>query len=443
MKQYLSRFSSLLSLLVCVLFATTVAIAQTNPTPQGMPYTQNFSAYTGSTTTYLAGWQGWTIGSISTAFITAAPTANQAQATGSNTTTSAGVFDMNQKLGMLSSGTANTGGKAICLSISTSGYTNVQISYLAATQRTQSTDRVGALGLQYRIGTTGTFMDVGTAYQNINTVANITGNGSINPSTINVNLPASCDNLSEVQLRWVYKDVSGTGGRPSFSLDDVSVTGTVYAPPALSYTTTPSPFDMFVTTQGTPSATQNINVTGSNLQGNVTITAPAGFEVSSGGAYGSTATLTPVSGSLSSALVTMRLTSTAPLGFSQGAVTISSLNATTQTIPSADVTGLVNSSNLTAQTISFTLSSPVNYGATPITLTGTATSGLAVTYSSSNTAVATVSGSTLTIVGAGSVTITANQAGDATYASATPVDQFLIVNPITLTVSNAAVNDKF
>jgi hypothetical protein len=442
MKQFLSKFSSLLSLLVCVLFATTVAMAQTNPTPQGMPYTQNFSAYTGSTTAYLAGWQGWTIaGSTSTvAFPTAAPNGNQTQAAGTNGSTGGGVYDFNGKIGFLNTGSAL---KSFCLSINTTGYTNVQVSYLAATQRTQAADRIGALGLQYRIGNTGTFMDVGTAYQNINTVSNITGTGSINPSTMAINLPASCDNLPEVQLRWVYKEVSGAGGRPSFSVDDVSVSGIVYVAPALSYTTTPSPFDMFVTTQGTPSATQNINVTGSNLQSDVTITAPAGFEVSSGGAYGSTATLTPTAGSLSSALVTMRLTSTAPLGFSQGAVTISSLNATTQTIPSAEVTGLVNSSNLTAQTISFSLSSPENYGATPVTLTGTATSGLAVTYSSSNTAVATVSGSTLTIVGAGSVTITANQSGDATYASATPVDQFLIVNPITLTVANAAVNDKF
>ena len=429
-------------MLVCVLFATTVAMAQTNPTPQGMPYTQNFSAYTGSTTAYLAGWQGWTIaGSTSTvAFPTAAPNGNQTQAAGTNGSTGGGVYDFNGKIGFLNTGSAL---KSFCLSINTTGYTNVQVSYLAATQRTQAADRIGALGLQYRIGNTGTFMDVGTAYQNINTVSNITGTGSINPSTMAINLPASCDNLPEVQLRWVYKEVSGAGGRPSFSVDDVSVSGIVYVAPALSYTTTPSPFDMFVTTQGTPSATQNINVTGSNLQSDVTITAPAGFEVSSGGAYGSTATLTPTAGSLSSALVTMRLTSTAPLGFSQGAVTISSLNATTQTIPSAEVTGLVNSSNLTAQTISFSLSSPENYGATPVTLTGTATSGLAVTYSSSNTAVATVSGSTLTIVGAGSVTITANQSGDATYASATPVDQFLIVNPITLTVANAAVNDKF
>ena len=426
----------------CALFFTTVAIAQTNPTPQSMPYTQNFSTYTGSTTAYLAGWQGWTIaGSTSTvAFPTAAPNGNQAQAAGTNASTGGGNYDFNGKIGFLNTANAL---KSICLSMSTTGYTSVQVSYVAATQRTQSADRVGAIGLQYRIGTTGTFMDVGTAYQNINTVSNLTGTGSINPSTITVNLPASCDNLSEVQLRWVYKDVSGTGGRPSFSIDDVSVTGTVYVPPVLTYTTSPAPFSMFSTTQGTPSATQSILVSGSNLQGDVTISAPAGFEVSTGGAYGSTATLTPVSGSLSSALVTIRITSTAPLGFVQGAVTISSLNATTQTIPSAEVLGIVNASSLTPQTISFTLSSPVNYGATPITLTGTATSGLPVTYSSSNTAVATVSGNTLTIVGAGSVTITANQAGDATYASATPVDQFLIVNPITLTVTNAVVNDKY
>ncbi len=429
--------------MLCALFSTTVAFAQTNPTPQSIPYTQNFSAYTGSTTTYIAGWQGWTIGSISTAFITAAPTANQAQATGSNTTTSAGVFDMNQKLGMLSSGTANTGGKAICLSISTSGYTNVQISYLAATQRTQSTDRVGALGLQYRIGTTGTFMDVGTAYQNINTVANITGNGSINPSTINVNLPASCDNLSEVQLRWVYKDVSGTGGRPSFSIDDVSVTGTVYVAPSLTYTTAPSPLDMFTTNQGIPSAVQSIYVSGVGLQGNVTITAPAGFEVSTGSGFGSTATLTPSAQTLTNALVEIRIAASAAIGILTGDVSITSLNATTQTI--SGLLGIVNTSTLTGQTISFPLSIPVNYGDAPITLSATATSGLPVTYTSSNTSVATIDNATgiMTILAAGTVTITANQAGDATYAAAPAVAQNLFINPITLTVSNAQVTDKF
>jgi hypothetical protein len=55
-----------------------------------------------------------------------------------------------------------------------------------------------------------------------------------------------------------------------------------------------------------------------------------------------------------------------------------------------------------------------------------------VTYTSSNESVATVDGSTVTIVGAGSTTITASQAGDATFAAATPVAQTLTVNAASL-----------
>ncbi len=433
-------------MLFCLLFATTVAMAQTNPTPQGMPYTQNFSAYTGSTTTYLAGWQGWTIaGSTSTAFPTAVPTANKAQTTGSNASNANGVFDFSGKIGLLNSGTTMN---SFCLSISTAGYTAVQVSYVAATQRTQSTDRVGALGLQYRIGTTGTFMDVGTAYQNINTVSNLTGTGSINPSTITVNLPASCDNLAEVQFRWVYKDVSGGGGRPGFSVDDVSVTGTVYIAPSITYTTMPSPLDMFSTNQGAPSAVQSIFVSGVGLQGNVTITAPSGMEVSTGSGFGTTATLTPTAQTLTNALVELRIAASAPVGFVTGTISLASLNATTQIISGQDpnnVLGIVNASTLTSQTISFPLSLPVNYGDAPITLLASSDSGLPVTYTSSNTSIATINNATgvMTILAAGNVTITANQAGDATYAAAPAFAQNLYINPITLTLANAQVNDKY
>jgi hypothetical protein len=447
MKQFLSRFSSLLSLLVCMLFATTVAMAQTNPTPQGMPYTQNFSAYTGSTTAYLAGWQGWTIaGSTSTvAFPTAAPNGNQTQAAGTNASTSGSVYDFNGKIGFLNTSSAL---KSFCLSMNTTGYTSVQVSYVAATQRTLPAERIGAIGLQYRIGTTGTFQDVGTAYQNINTVANTTGNGSINPSTITVNLPASCDNLSEVQLRWVYKEISGGGNRPSFSVDDVSVTGTVYIAPSITYTTTPSPLDMFSTNQGAPSAVQSIFVSGVGLQGNVTITAPLGMEVSTGSGFGTTATLTPTAQQLTNALVELRIAASAPVGFVTGTISLASLNATTQIISGQDpnnVLGIVNASTLTSQTISFPLSLPVNYGDAPITLLASSDSGLPVTYTSSNTSIATINNATgvMTILAAGNVTITANQAGDATYAAAPAFAQNLYINPITLTLANAQVNDKY
>jgi hypothetical protein len=61
-------------------------------------------------------------------------------------------------------------------------------------------------------------------------------------------------------------------------------------------------------------------------------------------------------------------------------------------------------------------------------LTATASSGLAVSYGSSNTAVATVSGSTVHIVGAGTTIITASQAGNDAYNPALNVTVLLTVN---------------
>lgn len=95
-----------------------------------------------------------------------------------------------------------------------------------------------------------------------------------------------------------------------------------------------------------------------------------------------------------------------------------------------------------AQTITFNALSSVTYGGPPIALTATASSGLAVSYSSSNTAVATVSGSTVTIVGVGSTNITASQAGDGTWAAATPVVQSLTVAKADQTISILAPSYK-
>ena len=80
------------------------------------------------------------------------------------------------------------------------------------------------------------------------------------------------------------------------------------------------------------------------------------------------------------------------------------------------------------QTINFGPLPAKVVGDAPFTLTATASSGLAVSYVSSNPAVAGVSGSTVTIVSAGSTTITASQAGNAGYNAATPVAQTLTVS---------------
>ena len=77
---------------------------------------------------------------------------------------------------------------------------------------------------------------------------------------------------------------------------------------------------------------------------------------------------------------------------------------------------------LLSQTITFGSISTQTVGV-PLTLTATASSGLTVSYSSSTTSVCTVSGSTATFLAAGSCSITASQAGNSTYAAATPVTQ--------------------
>jgi uncharacterized repeat protein (TIGR03803 family) len=109
--------------------------------------------------------------------------------------------------------------------------------------------------------------------------------------------------------------------------------------------------------------------------------------------------------------------------------------------PASDVsqTLTVNKAN---QTITFATLANKSFGDIPFNLTATASSTLVVTYASSNPAVATVSGSTVTIVGAGTTTITASQAGNASYNAAPDVSQTLIVNKIDQTITFAPLTNK-
>jgi ribosomal protein S11 len=73
--------------------------------------------------------------------------------------------------------------------------------------------------------------------------------------------------------------------------------------------------------------------------------------------------------------------------------------------------------HLVSQTISFPALGSQAVGANPA-LTATATSGLAVSYTSTTTSVCTVSGSTASMVAAGTCVLHAAQAGNTVYAAA-------------------------
>ncbi len=94
------------------------------------------------------------------------------------------------------------------------------------------------------------------------------------------------------------------------------------------------------------------------------------------------------------------------------------------------------------QSITFDPLVTKHYGDPPYALTATASSGLAVSYQSSNLSVATVSGSTLTITGVGTATITAKQDGDFDFNAAAPVTQVLTVEKGTQQITFSTIPNK-
>ena len=87
-----------------------------------------------------------------------------------------------------------------------------------------------------------------------------------------------------------------------------------------------------------------------------------------------------------------------------------------------------------AQDITFDPLPDRTFGDADFDLSATASSGLPVTFSSSNTAVVSISGTTATINNAGEAYIYATQTGDATYVSATS-ERIQLVNKAPVTVS--------
>jgi hypothetical protein len=102
-------------------------------------------------------------------------------------------------------------------------------------------------------------------------------------------------------------------------------------------------------------------------------------------------------------------------------------------------------SALTAQTITgLTPTTPITYssGATFTLSAKGGASGNAITYASTTTSVCTVSGSKVSILTAGTCSLTANQAGNTTYAAAAQVTASVVINQATQTITFTALTAK-
>ena len=96
---------------------------------------------------------------------------------------------------------------------------------------------------------------------------------------------------------------------------------------------------------------------------------------------------------------------------------------------------------LAAQTITFGALSDRAYTTTPFTVSATASSGLAPTFSIVS-GPATISGNTVTLTGVGTVVVRASQAGNASYAAATPVDRSFAVTQAIQTITFGTLPTK-
>ncbi|MCC2547674.1 IPT/TIG domain-containing protein [Hymenobacter sp. BT175] len=98
-------------------------------------------------------------------------------------------------------------------------------------------------------------------------------------------------------------------------------------------TTNPTSLSGYTTTMGTPSAEQRVLVSGTGLSGNLTASAPAGFEISwtSGSGFGNSITLTQ-GGTVTTVPLFARLTGAA-LGPVSGSIALASAGAPTLSVP--------------------------------------------------------------------------------------------------------------
>ena len=128
---------------------------------------------------------------------------------------------------------------------------------------------------------------------------------------------------------WSCDRGTGTGSSRRIGLANVVVsTGSIAAP---TVNVTGPAFNAFSTTAGTPSAAQTVSVSGSNLTGNITITPPTGFQVSSDGiTFSPSLSLTPTGGSVAATTISVRLSGVSAGSFS-GDVSFASTGATPQT----------------------------------------------------------------------------------------------------------------
>ncbi len=112
---------------------------------------------------------------------------------------------------------------AAVLALNTVGRAQIGVTWTSSVNSSGS--RPYALRLQYRLSTTGSWLDVPRNGVPTEYVAPLNTSGVATTQTITTTLPTVCENQSLVQLRWLYYQapVFSSGSRPGITFDQLTV----------------------------------------------------------------------------------------------------------------------------------------------------------------------------------------------------------------------------
>lgn len=305
-------------ILFLFLFASIFGWGQFNIDAGSTNYTQNFNSLTSGTWINNTTLTGWYVRTSATALISS-------YGANTGTTTTAGFYAYgvaganpltDRALGFSTTnsftGSAGAGKNFIGWRLKNNTgakITSISVTWTGEQWRKESNTNSQTIELFYQTGitvndlTTGTWSATSSTFTSpitgSATGTNLDGNLPVNRvASINATITVDIEDGEEIMLRW--DDLNDSGNDHHLTIDDVTINATVVAVgPTLTVSPISLTVDSYVEGNGpVATATTPVNVMGDNLEGNVTINAPANFEISTSATtgFGSSVTLTESGG---------------------------------------------------------------------------------------------------------------------------------------------------
>jgi hypothetical protein len=208
------------------------------------------------------------------------------------------------------------------VSLNLTSYQSVTVSFLAKSM-------LNGAGTRDVVLTMTTSIDGGTSWIGSSIIASLPNADQTAFTSYTYSLPVEANNQSNVLVRFfVTRGAAGTSTAAKLVIDDVSIQQSTAPQVTLNQTAL-----TFTQVSGVPSQSQSVNVSGSNLLGNVTLTAPTNFEISLAptSSFTTSLNLTPAAGIIASTPVYVRLNS-ASVGSYSGNLAVTASGVTTQNV---------------------------------------------------------------------------------------------------------------